>query len=353
VPTFRAARVAEILEERPGLQRLQVQPLDATDAGRARAYVLTELTGPVSVGERVVCNTTAVDHGLGTGGWHVVLWSLDRDALSAPGGGHIMKLRYTGLQHDTGSAEEDHPNLPDTLDGTPVVACTVHSQVAAVALGVRAVAPEAKVVYVMTDGAALPIALSDLVDALVTRGVLEGTVTAGHAFGGDVEAVSVPSALLVARHLLGADVIVVGMGPGVVGTGTTFGTTAVEAASVLSATAALGGAGILAVRASEGDDRPRHRGLSHHVLAVLRLCFAPCVVPVVDGLRDELPALEAVARPGHELRRAATLPIGELLGGHDLTVRTMGRTVEQDRLYFESAAAAGAAAGALLGAPDP
>ena len=56
-------------------------------------------------------NTTAVDLGLGTGGWHVVHWNLARGRLvPSPGPGHIMKLRYTSLQVDTGGAEEQHPD---------------------------------------------------------------------------------------------------------------------------------------------------------------------------------------------------------------------------------------------------
>ena len=125
MPSFRSATVTEILVERDGLQRV------ATDAGRA--YVLTDLVGPVAAGDRVVLNTTAVDLGLGTGGWHVVHWNLARDAWERPGPGHIMKLRYTSLQHDAGAAEEDHPDLPSAVPGLPVVACSLHSQVAVVA----------------------------------------------------------------------------------------------------------------------------------------------------------------------------------------------------------------------------
>ena len=102
--------------------------------------------------------------------------------------------------------------------------------------------PAARVVYVMTDGAALPLALSDLVaDLLRATGLLDVTVTAGHAFGGDHEAVNVPSALDVAVRLAGADVVVVGMGPGVVGTASDLGTTAVEAGPILDAASRLGG----------------------------------------------------------------------------------------------------------------
>ena len=43
--------------------------------------MLTQLTGRVDVGDAVVVNTTAVELGLGTGGWHVVHWNLARDAV--------------------------------------------------------------------------------------------------------------------------------------------------------------------------------------------------------------------------------------------------------------------------------
>src|SRR5262245_47017135 len=185
MPSFVTATVTEVLSERPGLARI------ATDAGRA--YALVDLTGTVAVGDRVVLNTTAVGLGLGTGGWHVVHWNLARDTWDEPGPGHIMKLRYTSLQADTGAAEEDHPDLPEDLDGLPVVACTLHSQVGIVAAVARHLRPDAHIAYVMTDGGALPLALSDLVHDLRRLGALDTTVTAGHTFGGDLEAVSVPS----------------------------------------------------------------------------------------------------------------------------------------------------------------
>src|SRR6476659_3144887 len=246
MPSFDTVRVSDILEERDDLQRVRL-------ADGSRAYVLTQLTGPVIEGDEVVINTTAVGLGLGTGGWDVVHWNLSRRAWSEPGAGHIMKLRYTSLQLDTGAAEEDHPDLPDRIEGTPVVVCSLHSQVAGVVAAVKDTRPDLAIGYVMTDGAALPIALSDLVVGLREVGLLRGTVTAGHAFGGDLEAVNVPSALALARHVLGCEVIVVGMGPGVVGTGTRLGTTAMEVAPVLDAVAWLGGEPIVCVRISDRD----------------------------------------------------------------------------------------------------
>ena len=76
MPAFRSGRVERVLEERAGLQRVLV----VIDGNIERAYVLTQLTGTGRLGDSVVVNTTAVDLGLGTGGWHVVHWNLTRDS---------------------------------------------------------------------------------------------------------------------------------------------------------------------------------------------------------------------------------------------------------------------------------
>src|SRR5688572_19817810 len=154
MPSFRTGEVSRLIEERTGLQRIEVELVN----GPERAYVLTQLTGRVDEGDRVILNTTAVELGLGTGGWHVVHWNLAREELDAPGPGHIMKVRYTSLQVDTGAAEELHPDLPTDLAGLPVVVGSLHSQLPVVAVVVKALCPDARVAYVMTDGAALPLA---------------------------------------------------------------------------------------------------------------------------------------------------------------------------------------------------
>jgi hypothetical protein len=331
MPRFLTTSVTEILRERPGLQRV------ATGAGRA--YALTGLVGPVAPGDRVVLNTTAVELGLGTGGWHVVHWNLARDEWSQPGPGHIMKLRYTSLQTDTGAAEEEHPDLPDGLDGLPVVACSLHSQVGVVATVLRSLRPAARIVYVMTDGAALPLALSDLVFDLRQRGIVDATVTAGHAFGGDLEAVTVASGLALARHVLAADVVVVGMGPGVVGTGSPLGTTAIEVAGILDTAAALGGLGVLCVRASSADPRERHRGISHHTHTTLRLAHSEPVVALPAELAAPLAEATVVTPPD----------VARLLDDHGVRITTMGRDPADDPAFFAAAGAAAAWAADRIG----
>lgn len=336
MPSFRTGAVTELLSERAGFQRVRV---DLGDDEPARAYVLTQLTGPVAVGDRVVCNTTAVELGLGTGGWHVVHWNLAREAWNEPGPGHIMKLRYTSLQADTGAGEEDHPEVPATLDGTPVVVCTVHSQVPPVVVAALDARPGTRIAYVMTDGAALPLAFSDLTATMVDRELLVGTVTAGHAFGGDLEAVNVASALVLARHLLDAELIVVGMGPGVVGTGTTLGTTSLEAVGALDTVAALGGRPVACLRVSSGDPRDRHRGVSHHTRTVLDLVRSPVRVAAT-------PDLGPLER--HEVIEVSTPDTPALLAERGLHVTTMGRTPDQDPDYFTAAGQAGVLGAALV-----
>lgn len=343
MPAFRTGRVAELLSQREGLQRVTVVLEPEAGSGPAglpeKAYVLTGLIGDVAAGDEVVCNTTAVEWGLGTGGWHFVHWNLSRRSWRQQGGGHIMKLRYTSLQADTGAAEEHLDGLPADLGGAPVVACSVHSQVPCVAVALKDAAPSARVVYVMTDGAALPLAFSDLVAAMTERRLVDGTVTAGHAFGGELEAVNVASALALARHQLNADVIVVGMGPGVVGTNTVLGTTAIEVAGILDTAGALHGVPVMALRVSDGDPRERHRGVSHHSRTVLDLTHVPVLVaahPLLDG------------QGGYRQIDVAVPDTPALLEAQGLEVTTMGRSPREDPAFFAAAGAAGALAAGLI-----
>ena len=310
MPRFATATVVEVLSERAGLQRVRL------DTDR-RAYVLTDLIGPVAVGDRVVANATAVDLDLGTGGWDVVHWNLSREGWDRPGAGHIMKVRYTSLQHDVDVLAGE-----GSLDGKPVVACFLHSQLAPVAAAFRHGAPGRRLAYVMTDTAALPLALSDL----VAEGIFDVTVTAGQAFGGDLEAVNLASALVGTD----ADAVVVGPGPGVVGTDSKYGFSSLDVVTTLDLAHRLGGVPILALRYSDADPRPRHRGVSHHAFTVLELVGADPVVPVPSGL----------PYPSQLNGEGTVVDVPDL----DLTATTMGRGPDDDPGFFAFAAAAGVAA---------
>jgi hypothetical protein len=332
MPSFRTLRVTELISERPGLQRVRLED-------GSRAYAVTGLVGDVAVGDELVVNTTAVDLALGTGGWHVVHWNLARRELDLPGPGHIMKLRYTSLQADTGAAEEAADRLttgvPD-LGGVPVLAGSLHSQLGVVAAVIGHARPGTRVSYVMTDGGALPLALSDLVASLRSAGLVTGTVTAGQAFGGEHEAVSVASALQIAVELQDAELVICTMGPGVVGTGTALGTSALEVASVLSFAHHLGARPVAVVRASEADARDRHRGISHHTATALAMTDVPVDVPVPPELVEA-----ARQRFGtHRVVEVEPPDVGSVLDAAGLTVTTMGRAPVDDPLSFRTVAAA-------------
>ena len=332
MPSFRQATITEIASERSGFVRVRLD-----DGGRA--YALPQLTGPVGVGDEVIINTTAVDLGLGSGGWHIVNWNLTRGPWSQPGPGHLMKLRYTSLQTDTGAGEEEGA-VPTSLDGCPVVVCGVHSQLPVVAAAVGALRPGTRTAYVMTDGAALPMAMSDQVVALRSAGLLVGTVSAGHAFGGDIEALNVPAALSLARHRLDAEVIIVAMGPGIAGTGSTLGFTGLEAAPALDAAAWLGGRPVACLRCSDADPRERHRGISHHSRTVLEAVRSEVEVAVPPGIE---PSTER-----HHWHAIDPGNVRALLDDAGLTVTTMGRGPDEDPRYFAASAAAGHLAVHLL-----
>ena len=345
MPSYRTGQVVKLLEARRGLQRVEVD----LGHGPERAYALSQLTGPVELGDRVVVNTTAVELGLGTGGWHVVHWNLERDHWSEPGPGHIIKGRYTSIQSDVGSTEEHLEALAEveSIDGMPVVVAALHSQLPAVAAAFRAARPDGRLVYVMTDGAGLPLALSDLVATLCAKGLVDATVTCGHAFGGDYEAVSIYSALAVARHVAQADVAVVVMGPGIVGTNTRLGFSGMEVGPILDAAHALGGVAIACLRVSFADGRDRHVGLSHHSATALRLAARePVLVAVPElppdeatRLRNDLVAAGIDRR--HELVDVAAPDALDLFGHFGLEITSMGRPAAADPALFQAAAAAG------------
>ncbi|HVM28165.1 MAG TPA: DUF3866 family protein [Mycobacteriales bacterium] len=324
-----------------------------------RALAHPDLVGTPEPGDAVLLNTTAVDLGLGTGGYALVVALPDRLPPDRTGPGHLVKARYTPLQAVVLGADEpaapSHAVLADdrplAAPGLPVVVADLHSSLPAVLAGVLDARPEARVAYVMTDGGALPLWFSRTVAALCSGaapGRLVGTVTVGQAFGGDLETVTLHSGLLAAARVLHADVAVVTQGPGNLGTGTAWGFSGVAAGEAVNAAAAVGARPVAVLRMSEADPRPRHRGVSHHsVTAYGRVALAPAdvVVPsswaaLVEPVRPALGRHRLVEVDDDGLR-AALEPWAGLLS-------TMGRGLAEDPVAFVAAAAAGRHATGLL-----
>ncbi len=355
MPAFREGKVVSIEESHEDYVRARV----STAGGEVAAIAYPSMLGPLEAGDRVVVNVAGIELGLGTGGLGFILWNLDGPGPDALGPGHAVKLRYTPWQKVVLAAEEPasphHEALAGavSVDGTPTVVCTLHSQVAAAAAGIKQSRPDARVGYLMTDSAALPIALSDLLRRLRAAGLVDVTCTCGHAFGGDLEAVNVFSGLVSLVHASGADAIVAAPGPGVVGTGTALGHTAMEQGQVLDAVTALGGRPVACLRISFADRRERHRGVSHHTLMALRLAARERSTMVLPELGDATAGLRAeLEREGlvdrHELVIANGRPGLELLSERGVRVDTMGRSMGETPELFAAAAAAGAVAARTL-----
>jgi hypothetical protein len=349
---IRRGVVRAVTATRPGAQELDVE----VDGASAPAISYPDLCGEVRPGDTVLLNATALELGLGTGGVHLVIAVEGRDSPADEPPGHVMKARYTPLQTAVSSVEETHPDLLDASDGlaqTPVVCAPLHSMLAPIAAGAKRAA-DARVVYVMTDGAALPGGFSRLVEQLRAGGLLDGWITCGQAFGGELEAVTVWTGLLAAKELLDAEVIVVADGPGNLGTDTTWGVSALASGHALMAAATLAGRPIPALRVSFADERVRHRGVSHHSLTILAdVCKVDVNVPVPvleddaqrsavwEALRSR--RLEEI----HHLVEVDGAPAVQELRARRIDVRTMGRGIEDDPAFFQAAGAAGILAGRL------
>ena len=333
---------------------------------QVRAVAYEALTGVPVAGERVRLEVSALDRALGTGGHAMVSARLDALPADPPREGHLVKARYmpdqvmvTGVdeQGTTHHGLLSQPIGDVDLEGMPVVVADLHSSLPAVLAGLRSPdgARQPRVVYVMTDGGALPLAYSRLVAALSEAGWLVGTVTAGQAWGGDIEAVSVHNALLAARHVLHADAAIVIQGPGNLGTETPWGFSGVACGDAVNAIATLGGRPVACLRVSQADARPRHLGISHHSMTAygrVALAGADVVVPILEGALGAQVRREAEVlcepRPGAAQHRLVEVPadgLMELLRAAEaetgVRLSTMRRGLDEDTAAFIAAAAAG------------
>ncbi|HEY2552551.1 MAG TPA: DUF3866 family protein [Streptosporangiaceae bacterium] len=366
---WRSGVVTAVLGGWPGAVEIEADV--AGTAVPALAY--PALTGRPEPGDRVLLNTTALDLGLGTGGYALVVALPDRLPPDPDDqAGHLVKARYTPLQACVQGADEQgsphHAVLRDADDlaGMPVVVADLHSALPAVLAGYRAArlpavhAPAGLTAgpvaaYVMLDGGALPAWFSRTAAGLREAGWLAGTITVGQALGGDLEAVTLHTGLLAARHVLGAEVAIVTQGPGGLGTGTRWGFSGVAAGEAVNAVSVLGGRPVAALRISEADRRSRHSGVSHHSLTAYgRVALAVADVAVPDLPGEMGAAVLAAVQPlaaRHRVVRVSVTGLAEALLTCPVPLSTMGRDLAADQAYFLAAAAAGRHAASLAVQP--
>jgi hypothetical protein len=334
--------------------------------GQVRALAYPSLVGIPQAGDDVLLNTTALTQGLGTGGVALVVAVPDRLPPDPEGPGHLVKARYTPLQVTVQGVDEqdtEHHAViaeADDIAGMPVVVADLHSALPAILIGALATDPDLRVAYLMQDGATLPAAFSRTLDVLAPS--LAGVITVGQAYGGDLEAVTVHTGLLAAKHVLHADLAIVTQGPGNLGTGTPLGFSGVAAGEACNAVHVLGGQSIGALRISEADPRPRHRGVSHHSLTAFgRIALGGVTLIAPRGLSSEFGGQIDEDLAGQPERNPVvwvdTDGLEVALGLSPVPLRTMGRGFPEERAYFLAAAAAGRYAALAVplpeDAPDP
>jgi Protein of unknown function (DUF3866) len=325
------------------------------DGERRAAWADETLLGEMRKGDEVIVNVAALDLGLGSGGFDVVHVNLTR-GLDASGESreHVIKLNYTSLQHPVepielpvfagrdiggkGSPERDGGAMP-------ALVLPLHGHLAPAAWAAAQVALGLRVGYVQTVGGALPGLLSRDVAELRERDLLCGHIAAGPAYGGEHDALTVAGALDAAANSLGWDAAIVGPGPGIIGSETRLGHGGMAALDNAHAALALGLPTLLSPRLSETDPRERHQGVSHHTLTVLELLLGGVEIPVPEGNAEVSSQLAGVAGDRHRLHEAQPDVTGYGVSG--LPVRTMGRSLEEDRLFFAAPLAAGQALGRL------
>lgn len=335
----------------------EIQKL-TTDSEAGRAILFKRFTPPVKAGELVWVNTTATNLKLGTGGWDIVRVRVGNyDGMIVKNGetGHIMKARYTPVQHSVLTVEEQQSDFHDvfcepfSLTGTHVWLAELHSMVPLMYYMAQELRKGIGCCVIFDDQAALPLALSDQLREL-HREEYFSSITVGQAFGGQYEAVTLASALQFAKVVLGAKMIVISVGPGVVGTGTVYGFSGMAQANWSNTVSALGGTPIWVPRLSFADKRERHHGLSHHTLTPLsRFTLKEVILPLPyldeqyrQVIKKQLKEVSFQCR--HQIhfaeRNQAQSAFLRALKAAKLPLQTMGRSFADDPAFFLAVAEA-------------
>ncbi|MGG1663912.1 DUF3866 family protein [Brevibacillus sp. NRS-1366] len=344
--------VIQVVENRPGLQRIEVR-IEGREQNEQALSFSNEI---YAVGESLLLNTTAVKLQLGTGGYHLIVGKAgvreEQDVVPNEWG-HVMKMRYAPWQLAVDTVEEQSSPYHEifvrddlSLEGTPVIISELHSMLPITIAALKERHPDDKIVYIMPDGASLPIAMSGHVHHLRQTNLLDATITAGHSWGGDHEAVTIHSALLAARHIEKAAVIICMLGPGVAGTGTSYGFSGVQLAEVIHAVSVLGGIPFFIPRISFSDKRSRHYGVSHHTRTILgRYTLRPVLLPMprLGDQRDEL-LQQQIFRLHNENKHTiiwgdvtSQQRLAALEESYGLSFSTMGRSWRKDPVPFQTA----------------
>lgn len=291
---------------------------------------------------------------LGTGGYHYIITILNNVEKNLSNNtGHIMKMRYTPHQIRCSTLEEEESRYHDvfnenpSLDNSIYVVGGLHSMIEPLAASIKYLKPHTKICYIMTDGGALPLQFSKTIKRLKNKSLIDKTITIGHAFGGDYECVNIYSGIIASKKIINADITIITMGPGIVGTNTKYGFSGIEQGHILDAIVKFGGNAISIPRVSFKDDRPRHRGISHHTITVLKEIVnnkVKIVFPTLEKEKSRIIEKQLIENQIYNLHDVYYFKgdvIQAAIKNYDLNPVTMGRNFEQNKEFYYTMGAVG------------
>ncbi|WP_100407060.1 DUF3866 family protein [Bacillus solitudinis] len=321
-----------------------------TEVGACQAIVYKTFIPPVVTGDEILINTTATELSLGSGGFDIVKANCSGTEYSygTKRDGHIMKLRYSPMQHSVLAIEaQESPyhslfQHPFLMKNKQILLAELHSMIPVAFYVSKALNPKLSVCVIIDDQASLPLRISEQMRCLAQEPGLT-TITVGQAFGGTYEAITIPSALQFSMEYLKADIILISVGPGVVGTGTPYGFTGMNLANWANTIGALGGRPVWIPRLSFAEERNRHYGISHHTLTPLsQFTFVKSILtfPLLGDKQRTIIENQLEKNPmktSHYINWSdedSSLIVEKALQLSSLPIRTMGREYKDDPAFF-------------------
>ncbi|WP_252187610.1 DUF3866 family protein [Anaeromonas gelatinilytica] len=318
-----------------------------------KAINYNDITGHVEVENDVIINTTAVELNLGTGGYHFIIAILDKFKKNlSNNNGHIMKMRYTPHQVRCLTLEENE-KFKDIFNGSISLnegiyaVGELHSMLEPLVTSIKYIKPNTKICYIMTDGGSLPISFSNTVRRLKENYLLDKTITIGNSFGGDYECVNIYSAIIASKKIINADVTIIAMGPGIVGTNTKYGFSGIEQGYILDGIKKLKGNAIFIPRISFNENRSRHIGLSHHNLTVLSDIVnnkVNVIIPKLKKEKNDIIERQLISNyiyDKHDVYHSFGENIKKAFEFYDINPTSMGKNFYENKEYFIGIGAVG------------
>lgn len=342
--------VTDILFEDDNIQLL------ATSAGAGQAIIYRTFFPSVEIGDILIVNNTATEKNLGTGGWDIVVAIKGATPYKNESQqGHVIKGRYMPHQHSVDAVEaQESPfhayfQQSFTLGKTPIFLAELHSMIPILYVLLAKMRQDLSISIIISDEAAMPLSFSKHMSVLMKQENVHA-ITIGQAFGGHYEAINLWTALQFANEVLKDDILILSLGPGVVGTGTRYGFSGMEQANWANIIGQLKGVPIWVPRISFAEQRERHVGLSHHTITPLvDFTYTSSVLPL-PLLKEEWLTLlkrqvELLKNQQHinvswEDMNTIDTVLKQGLSTYPFPITTMGRGFKDDPAFFYGVAAA-------------